>query len=265
MSLIQMRFFSEKLNRFTGVNVILALDRRIEAPAGRPTLYLLHGMGDDQSAWLRKTNVERYALEAGLHVVMPDGGLSCYENMIHGERYRDYLLLELPHVMRSCFPMSPRREENFIAGCSMGGCGALKLGLAHPECFRAIGCFSAGHLEYRPDADRNRAMLARAFGNRLELRDAEIIESARAANAGSDPIGIWHACGDADVLRDSCMETKAFFESMSGGAIDYRFRMLPGRHDWALWDGMLREFLSWLPLPEETANAKARRKRGQLR
>ena len=127
MSLIQMRFFSEKLNRFTGVNVILALDRRIEAPAGRPTLYLLHGMGDDQSAWLRKTNVERYALEAGLHVVMPDGGLSCYENMIHGERYRDYLLLELPHVMRSCFPMSPRREENFIAGCSMGGCGALKL------------------------------------------------------------------------------------------------------------------------------------------
>ena len=128
MSLIQMRLFSQALNMFTPVNVILPQPRDAHRELQPlPTLYLLHGMGDDATAWMRKSCVECYALEHGLAVVMPDGGLSCYENMIHGERYRDYLLLELPHVMRSCFPMSPRREENFIAGCSMGGCGALKL------------------------------------------------------------------------------------------------------------------------------------------
>ena len=66
MSLIQMRIFSQALNKSVGVNVVLPLPRRAEVPCENlPVLTLLHGMGDDYSSWLRKTSVERYALERG--------------------------------------------------------------------------------------------------------------------------------------------------------------------------------------------------------
>lgn len=248
MSLIQMRFFSEVLNMFTGANVILPLPRSADVPcAALPVLTLLHGMGDDYTSWQRKTGAERYALERGIAIVMPDGGLSCYQNMVHGGRYRDFILRELPACMRACFPLSARREDNFIAGCSMGGFGALKLGLAHPELYSAIGCFSAAHMEYRPDHPRNRAMLDRVYGGEIDACDAQIAADARAANAGSRNILLYHGCGDGDVLKENALRSRAFFEAMAPGAIAYRFSMLPGGHDWALWDRMLAEFMDLLP------------------
>ena len=110
MSLIQMRFFSEKLNMFTTANIILPLPRDAAKAAGNlPVLYLLHGMGDDYSAWLRKTSVERYALETGCAVVTPDGALSCWEDMVHGAAYRSYVTEELPGIIRKTFPISANR------------------------------------------------------------------------------------------------------------------------------------------------------------
>ena len=94
-------------------------------PAECPLLYLLHGLSDDSSSWLHRTRIETYAAEHGLAVVMPDGGLSCYHNMLRGGRYRDYILDELPGLLRSMLPLSARREDSFIAGCSRGGFGAL--------------------------------------------------------------------------------------------------------------------------------------------
>ena len=251
MSLIQMHIFSDALNKSTGVNVILPLPRRADVPCENlPVLTLLHGMGDDYTSWLRRTNVERYALERGIAVVMPDGGLSCYHNMLRGGRYRDYILDELPELLRGMLPLSARREDNFIAGCSMGGFGALKLGMARPEQYAAIGCFSAAHMEYRPEHPRNQAMLARVYGETLDACDAQIEADILAVNAGSRSIRLWHACGDEDVLRANALKSRDFFETLPEGAIEYSFMTLPGRHDWALWDAMLAEFMRLLPAAE---------------
>ena len=254
MSLIQMSFFSEALNMFTPVNIALPLPRDAAAEArDLPALILLHGMGDDSSAWLRKTAIERYALEVGLAVVMPDGELSCYENMAHGGCYRDYVSQELPRVMRETFPLSADREKNFIAGCSMGGFGALKLGLACPEQWSAIGCFSAAHMEYRPDSPRVRATLERVYGGAIDACDARIEDDIQAVNASGPEVRVWHACGDADALRENALLTRARFEALPSGSIRYHFEMLPGRHDWALWDAMAARFLPWLGLPKPEA------------
>lgn len=251
MSLIQMEFFSEALNMFTPVNVVLPLPRGAAASVKPlPTLILLHGMGDNHTSWMRKTSVERYALEAGLAVVMPDGGLSCYENMAHGERYRDFVALELPRVMRETFPLSARREENFIAGCSMGGFGALKLGLSCPDKWSAIGCFSAAHTEFQPDLPRSRAMLERVYAGRIDACNAKIEADLRAVNAGELPLRLWHACGDQDALMETALASRVRFEALPKGALEYCFEMLPGRHDWTLWDVMGARFIRWLNLPE---------------
>lgn len=249
MSLIQIRFFSETLNMFTSANLVLPLPRKATSEAkDLPLLCLLHGMGDDYSAWLRKTAAERYALEYGVAMVMPDGALSCYENMVRGHAYRDYIARELPAFIRENFPVSSRRENNFIAGCSMGGFGALKLALAHPENWCAAGCFSAAHFEYRPEARRNRDMLKMVYADQIDHYDARIAADAHTVNAGSIPLCIFHCCGDEDVLKPNALKSRAFFESLPVGSIDYRFEMLPGRHDWALWDESLRRFMAGLDL-----------------
>ena len=244
MGVIQMDFLAESLNIATSVHIILPMPRHAGVQVKPlPTLILLHGMGDDDSAWLRKTNIERFATEAGLAVIMPDGELSCYENMVHGQKYADFITKELPAVMRACFPLSDRRDENFIAGCSMGGCGALKLGFHAPENWSAIGAFSAGHLEYRPDAPKNREMLENVYGSSLPEADAGIERHA----LGKRPhLKIWHGCGDRDCLKETALQSKIFLEALPNA--DYHFVMLPGSHDWPLWDEMLRRFIADLPL-----------------
>ena len=254
MSLIRMNFFSEALNMFAPVNVILPLPRDARAEARElPALYLFHGMGDDHTSWLRKTAIERYALEAGLAVIMPDGGLSCYENMAHGARYRDFMADELPRVMRRTFPLSADREKNFIAGCSMGGFGALKLGFAEPEKWGAIGILSAAHTEYVPDSPRVRQTLWRVYGDGIAACDAKIVRDVTRDNE-SGPAGallrVWHACGDRDRLRENALKSRAFFEALPEGNISYHFEELPGSHDWALWDAMAARFIAWLNLPK---------------
>ena len=40
------------------------------------TIYLLHGLSDDRTIWMRRTSIERYAIERGVAVVMPNVGRS---------------------------------------------------------------------------------------------------------------------------------------------------------------------------------------------
>ena len=251
MGVIQMDFLAESLNIATSVHIILPMPRHAGVQVKPlPTLILLHGMGDDDSAWLRKTNIERFATEAGLAVIMPDGELSCYENMVHGQKYADFITKELPAVMRACFPLSDRRDENFIAGCSMGGFGALKIGLARPENYAAIGCFSAAIMEYRPESAFVKQALWRVYDDDIDFNDVIMAANARATAAYIYPVRIWHGWGEDDRLRENAEKTRAFFEGIQSPSLSYQWEMLPGQHDWALWDEMAKRFIPWLNLPK---------------
>src|SRR5512135_3517772 len=94
--------------------------------ARRKVLYLLHGLSDDGSAWQRYTNIETLAAAYGLVVVMPSAGRSFYTDQPNGQKYFTYLTEELPRYLADVFGLEPRREDTLIAGCSMGGYGAVK-------------------------------------------------------------------------------------------------------------------------------------------
>ena len=132
MALLHVDFFSDVLGMCTQMDVILPERTRgqigMEGKRGDgkyPTLYLLHGMSDDQTIWQRRTSIERYASEHGIAVVMPTTQLGWYTDMHIGFKWWTFLSQELPAICRSFFPyMSDRREDTFAAGLSMGGYGA---------------------------------------------------------------------------------------------------------------------------------------------
>lgn len=183
MALLHTGFFSQALGMCVSCDVILPqfssslIGMKTAAARGpRKVLYLLHGMSDDETIWQRRTSIERYAAPLGLAVVMPAAQISSYANMAHGGRYFDYIADELPETMRGFFGFSDRREDNFIAGLSMGGAGCMKIGLARPERFGAIGCLSAGASNRRPgqDADPRRAKYnLMAYGDGANLGPEE--------------------------------------------------------------------------------------------
>jgi putative tributyrin esterase len=106
-------------------------------------LWLLHGTFGDHTDWLRKSNIELYACEKQLIVVMPSALNSYYSNWdrcMMGYGMYDFLTEELMPLVYSWFPASDKREDNFISGLSMGGGGTLKYALGHPNASQRRQC-----------------------------------------------------------------------------------------------------------------------------
>ncbi|HEY9528971.1 MAG TPA: alpha/beta hydrolase-fold protein, partial [Anaerolineales bacterium] len=137
MILTEVNFFSETL--ILGCTMLVLLPQRpLTEVQKKPqkkfrTLYLLHGRSDDHAAWQRQTSIERYVEGLNLAVVMPAVHRSFYTDMMHGGKYWQFISEEVPAVVHSLFPVSSARKDNFVAGLSMGGYGAFKLALTHPE------------------------------------------------------------------------------------------------------------------------------------
>ena len=117
MALIHCEFFSEVLGLSTAMTVILpqttttqiGLSGQVRGEV-HPTLYLLHGMSDDHTIWVRRTSLERYVAPLGLAVVMPSVHRSFYTNMAHGGNYWTFISEELPMLAQSFFPLVAHRE-----------------------------------------------------------------------------------------------------------------------------------------------------------
>ncbi len=108
-----------------------------------PVVYLLHGLGDDESSWLEYGRISQFADQAiaqkeivPMIFIMPQGYRSYYVNDYKGSfLYQDMFVKELiPHI-DSIFRTIPEKGERAVMGYSMGGFGALILPLKHPDLF----------------------------------------------------------------------------------------------------------------------------------
>lgn len=260
MALIHIGFFSDVLGMEVNCDVILPqrATRQIGMAAAsregkHPTLWLLHGSSDDHTIWQRRTSIERYAAPLGLAVVMPAVQLSSYANMAHGGRYYDYISKELPQRMREFFPLSDKREDNFIAGLSMGGAGCLKIGLANPQNYAAIGCLSAGAFNHRPQVSADPVRQKRRL---MTLGDRDItgteedtyFQAKRILDEKLPAPRIYHAVGNSDFLLKNAHETRDFFQGLEGNPFDYTYEQDPGAHTWEFWDEHIQHFLKYINL-----------------
>lgn len=256
MALINCDFFSESLGLSCSMNVILpqkssAAMIGMDGCSGdgkHPVLYLLHGLSDDHSIWLRRTSIERYAAPLGLAVVMPAVHRSFYTDMKYGGNYWKFVSQELPAICRSFFPLSDKREDNFVAGLSMGGYGALKLALRMPDNFAAAASLSGAtdiaarrgdwpelfHLIFGDDdiAGSNNDLFALA--GKLMTQDHAKLPA------------LFQCCGTEDFLYQDNIRFRDHMRALKYPRFHYQ--ECPGSHEWGFWDNAIRDVLAWLPL-----------------
>jgi S-formylglutathione hydrolase FrmB len=264
MILTEVRFFSETLTLGCTMQVLLP-QRSLKEAAGKPrkkmrTLYLLHGHSDDHTAWQRWTSIERYAEGLNLAVVMPAVHLSFYTDMVYGGKYLQFISEEVPAVVRDMFSLSPRRGDNFVAGLSMGGYGAFKLALTHPERYAAAASLS-GAVDIRevvkahgdPDDKTWLREMRNVFGDLDKVPGSkhDLFTLARKAARSAVRTRLYQCCGTEDQLY---ADNVRFRDAIRRLPLDLTYEEGPGEHAWAYWDKMIQSVLRWM-FPRETKRA----------
>jgi len=204
------------------------------------TLYLLHGLSDDETIWLRRTSIERYAEKYGICVVMPRGDRSFYCDIPYGSAYFRYISEELPEVIANTFNVSRRREDNFAAGLSMGGYGALKLGLRLPERFALAAAMSA----VTDLQSRAKDVLGGFYpeGYIVPPED-DLTALARQTADKIEKPEFFIGCGTEDVLLP---DSRNFRDTLVSLGYTVNYRESAGIHSWEFWDEYIQYVLEWI-------------------
>ncbi len=257
MAHIDCSFYSESLLRNVHVIVYLPTVSADDMLEKRPvdyyrpekrfrTMYLLHGMYGDCLDWPLRSGIERYAQEAGLAVVMPSAENSFYANLKSGERFEEYVGEELPAFMNKMFPLSSRREDTCVAGLSMGGYGAYRIGLTYPERFGRIASLSgaldskmlfegdSAHMKNLPPAYRASIPME---GNDL----APLVEAL--AKTPEKLPRMYMTVGTEDFIYPL---NESFYAKLQALQIPVTYEKYPGIHDWNFWDAHIQDVIRWL-------------------
>jgi putative tributyrin esterase len=251
VALVRCDFFSEVLEVGTSMTVLLpqASEDQVGVTGTQrtgdfPVLYLLHGLSDDSTAWLRYTSIERYAAPLGLAVVLPQVQRSFYADEVHGERFFTFLAEELPEVVRRFFRVSGEREDTFVAGLSMGGYGALKWALHRPGHFAAAASLSGAlDLEAISQDEWRKPLIQRVFDGRIGPQD-DLFALLEDADVESLP-SLYVGCGTEDHLYEHNLR---FVDEATAAGVDVQVDFRAGEHEWGVWDATIRDVLAWLPV-----------------
>lgn len=245
----QCSFFSEVLGVQSTIWVLIPQNVRGQQEQGCPVMYLLHGLSDDHSMWMRNSSIERYAAAAGIAVVMPAVGRSFYTNMVSGYDYWTYISEELPALVTRLFPVSSKPQQTFVAGLSMGGYGAFKLALSYPERFGAAASLSGAldmSANYAKDCtSKKRNDLELIFGRSAELESTphDLFHLARQQlDSGNTVPRLYQWCGTEDFLYEYNVR---FRNHMKNLALPLEYHESPGEHSWKYWDEQIEKVVHW--------------------
>lgn len=258
MALANFDFYSHIVGVETEMNIILPQKKSSpgqennenKLPEQFPVLYLLHGLTDNHTAWVRKSSVERYLNEKGIAAVMPAVHRSFYTDMVHGYDYWTFISEEVPEVATRYFPLSTKKKKTFVAGLSMGGYGAFKLALSRPEKFAAAASLSGAldvveAIEREEDLEREFKLV---YGSREKLQgsnDDLLALLAKVAERETDLPALYQCCGTEDFLYEDNLRFRRRAEKLE---IPVTYSEEPADHNWDYWDKKIRDVLEWLPL-----------------
>ena len=216
------------------------------APTGQPLplVILLHGVFGSHWAWLFKGGahevLERLMREEGLPpmmLAMPSDGLwgdgsgyACHESADHHR----WIVEEVPAAAVLADPRAAR-SQRFIAGLSMGGYGAMRLGALHPHLFSGISahssCTNLSDLHGFVEEPAEQYVLQ-------ETEPLAVVDCLRKNAASLPPLRF--DCGTEDELLE---HNRALHGQLLAAEIPHHYQEFPGGHTWEYWHRHLADSL----------------------
>lgn len=261
MALVEMNFESQYLHGNTQINVILpdkprGVDPRVFYGEQKKykVLWLLHGSFGDHTDWVRKSNIELYACENDLIVVMPNALNTSYTDwntFADGYGVCNFFFQELMPLIFGWFPASSQKEDNYVAGLSMGGNGALKFALIHPECFAKAAILSASPYRYETDLSEMTGSKLKKFQNTLAnggglenflCSDDNTWRLAKEMDPATLPPMYFGIGGDDPGIE----RFNRFRKLLEERKINAEFEVIPGyAHEWRVWEITIQHALTF--------------------
>lgn len=214
-----------------------------------PVLYLLHGMGGDEEAWIalgRTAQIMDNLIAQGkakpMLVVMTNGNVA--QQAAPGESAKGFYkpTMQLPHTMdgqmEATFPdviqfiesnyrVKTDRKNRAIAGLSMGGFHSLHISRYYPETFNYVGLFSPAIL---PD-ENVKSQVYENFDETLKTQKENGLDL------------YWIGIGKTDFLYKFVEDYREKLDEMD---FPYQYHETEGGHTWTNWRDYLTEFVPQL-------------------
>jgi S-formylglutathione hydrolase FrmB len=229
-----------------------------------PVVYLLHGLGDNQTSWYKygliKYYSDKYAAEnVPMIFVMPQGFNSYFVNRYNGSlEYMDFFTTEFLSQIDSLYRTKNDKTQRAVMGYSMGGYGALILPCMNPDLFSISVPLS---MSFRTD-DQYMAEPESVFDyqwgsifggsgtqgiSRLtdyfkELSPFHFFKDGDLSRF--DGLKILIDCGDDE--ESLSVTNNSLHCLMRENGIKHEFRVRNGAHSWEYWHSSLPEALSFI-------------------
>ena len=248
---------SRILGRSVPYCVILPPGYGEDANRRYPVLYYFHGLGDNQQMFVRSGGFnlveelwDRHELSDFI-IVTPAGYASFFMNSQDGRfRYDDFFLEEFMPAIEKRYRIAARRESRGIGGISMGGYGALRMALLHPQLFVSVSAHSAALMERLPAISVGNSpesgrlqILGNVFGSPPDRPFWDRNNPLNIARtAGFAGMKIYFDCGSQD---DYGFEAgaQALHDVLVSRRIAHEFHLYPGGHNWSYFAAHLPESL----------------------
>lgn len=252
LSTHDVEFYSASLNRRMTYRVLLPASYETHPEQSYPLLLLLHGRNystPHQREWQANSKLTQLLEGAEIIAVLPEGDSSYYTNAAQKpeDRYEDYIVSDIMADVGSFYRVRAERTSHGIAGISMGGWGALNLGMRHPDMFTFVASLS-GPLDItsRPSSWRrpfNARSLRKIFGQEGSRKRAAYdiynLERARAGDLHDSYFFL--SCGSGESLLDP---NRRMANAMRDSALNYKYIEVAGDHNWDNWNQVLPQMIT---------------------
>lgn len=269
MAVFDFNFYSESLGRYVSVSAILPTDGACVHPECIPecydrpmkSIYLLSGYSGSYMDWVNYTQIVIFSYQYNVAVFMPAGENSFYINdKKRMANYEKFVAEELVDYTRKTFAeVSKRREDTYIGGISMGGFGALYLGMKYGHTFRKILAMSPAIVGYAYTEEKNEFLDASisqdycegVFGTPQEVaksdKNLEVLYQ-RCMNENIPLPDIFLACGTEDFCLNQSRKLVQFLTEQQAS---FDYLETPGEHVWMIWNQYIQKGLDWAVLDKK--------------
>ena len=257
MARIEVEYFSNALVRPITFRVVLPNDPR-------------DGIPQEENPYMRRPmktvfNLPGFTGGAGWGDEMAAAKYNCAIVTVYGEnafyvdnlsscgKYATFIGEEIVDYVRKTFGLAMKPEDTYITGISMGGYGAIRTALAHPETFGKVGAQSSaliihGIAHMQPGGDNgvaNYDYYHFLFGDLDTIEEStanpEVLVKQILAEGKKMP-DIYFCCGTEDFLNEP---NRVLDKFLTDTGVPHVYEEGPGGHDIGFWSTFSPKVMEW--------------------